>query len=88
MADNPQNVQENAATFHCIACGAPLTYAPDKNKFVCEYCDSEFTREELKQHEEQEALEAAKRLAEDEAYNAKLRAYVRYAFPDVKFDAR
>ena len=37
-------------SYKCINCNAPLQYNPKKLKFDCEFCRSEFTEEELKQH--------------------------------------
>ncbi len=34
--------------YKCINCGGPLKYDPQKLKFSCEYCMSEFTDEELR----------------------------------------
>jgi len=34
-------------TYKCPKCGADLKYSPESGKYRCEYCDSEFTQEEL-----------------------------------------
>ena len=36
-----------AKQFHCPHCNADLKFFPEKQKFACEYCRSEFTEEEL-----------------------------------------
>ena len=36
--------------YKCINCGGPLEYNAAKQKFACEYCRSEFTEEQLRQH--------------------------------------
>lgn len=36
--------------YKCINCGGPLQYSPEKLKFACEYCRSDFTEDELKSH--------------------------------------
>lgn len=36
-------------TYLCPGCGAYLRYDGGKGKWVCDYCDSEYTREELEQ---------------------------------------
>lgn len=33
--------------YKCISCGAPIFYKPEVGKFKCDYCDSEYTEEEL-----------------------------------------
>lgn len=35
--------------YKCPNCGGPLMYNPDKQKFACEYCFSEFTDEQVQQ---------------------------------------
>ena len=37
----------SAITYKCPNCGAGLTFNPEKQKFTCEYCDSEFEEEAL-----------------------------------------
>lgn len=34
-------------TYKCPNCGGGLQFDPDKQKYACEYCLSEFTQEEL-----------------------------------------
>lgn len=36
----------------CLGCGASIKYNPKKKKFVCDYCGSEFTIEEIKKNKE------------------------------------
>lgn len=36
----------------CPSCGAPIFYKPSLGKFKCDYCDSEYTAEQLKNMEE------------------------------------
>ncbi len=36
--------------YKCINCGGPLEYNAAKQKFACEYCRSEFTEQQLKDH--------------------------------------
>lgn len=38
-----------AITYLCPGCGAYLRFDGGKNKWVCDYCDSEYTKEELEQ---------------------------------------
>lgn len=37
-------------SYKCINCEAPLQYSPQKLKFYCEYCRSEYTEEQLRAH--------------------------------------
>lgn len=37
----------STVAYKCINCGGPLKYDPQKLKFACEYCLSDFTEEEL-----------------------------------------
>ena len=40
-------MSNDAKTFHCPHCGADLKFSPDKQRFDCEYCRSEFTEAEV-----------------------------------------
>ncbi|MBO5355645.1 MAG: TFIIB-type zinc ribbon-containing protein [Clostridia bacterium] len=72
-------------TYQCPNCSAGLAFNPEKQKFCCEFCLSEFTERELLSTEsareaEQAASEAAERAAEeseipDEEYCAKMGEY-------------
>ena len=48
----------SSTTFYCPSCGAGLRYDPEKKKFVCDYCRSEFEKEELDNLEEKARKEA------------------------------
>lgn len=37
-------------SYKCINCGGPLKYNPAKLQFSCEYCQSDFTEEQLQAH--------------------------------------
>lgn len=60
--------------YKCINCGGPLKYDPQKLKFACEYCLSDFTEEELQekfgnldeQLDENQAEEVEQSITEDE----------------------
>ena len=72
-------------TYQCPNCSAGLAFHPEKQKFCCEFCLSEFTEEELEATEtaraaEQAASAAAEQAAEagevpDEDYCAQLGEY-------------
>lgn len=72
-------------TYQCPNCSAGLAFNPEKQKFCCEFCLSEFTEGELLSTEsaraaEQAASEAAERAAEaseipDEDYCARMGEY-------------
>lgn len=36
-----------SVAFNCLNCGAELTFDPDKQMLCCEFCESEFTQEEI-----------------------------------------
>ena len=56
---------DTTLTYACPNCGAGLTFVPDKQKFCCEFCLSEFSEAELDSEGAQEkAEEAAKKNAE------------------------
>ena len=50
------NVMDN----RCPSCNAPITYKPKLGKFKCDYCDNEFTADQLKKVEEQPVEEVVK----------------------------
>ncbi len=54
--------------YHCPNCSAGLQFDPEKGKFACEYCLSEFTEAELAKKEE-EAKKKAEASAEEKAKN-------------------
>ncbi|MBQ8341774.1 MAG: TFIIB-type zinc ribbon-containing protein [Clostridia bacterium] len=68
-------------TYQCPNCSAGLAFDPAKQKFCCEFCLSEFTKDELEATESAKAAEeAAERAAEeseipDEDYCAAMREY-------------
>ena len=33
--------------YKCSSCGAPLSFNPEKQNFVCEYCGSAFTTQQI-----------------------------------------
>lgn len=47
---NKPTVDENALENRCPSCKASIKFNPSVGKFKCEYCGSEFTLEEMKQH--------------------------------------
>lgn len=40
----------STVAYKCINCGGPLEFNPAKQMFSCEYCRSNFTEKELKDH--------------------------------------
>ena len=65
---------DGTVTYKCPNCDAGLLFDPEKQKFVCEFCISEFTEEELGNTEaakraEAEAEEDAKFSEETNEYN-------------------
>ncbi len=77
---------ETTITYHCPNCAASLAFAPKTGKFFCEYCQSEFSEQELadtetaRKAEEAESAAAEKAAEEGEApdneFCAQIRTYV------------
>ena len=64
---------EQTATYQCPNCAAGLTFDPEKQKFTCEFCGTEFDRDDvLKANSEEEMRE---REAADAEYNAQMNEY-------------
>jgi len=57
--------QTQAQAYLCPNCAAALTFAPDKGKFACEFCLSEFSEEELSHTNAKEKADEAQANAED-----------------------
>ncbi len=52
------------STYHCPNCRAPISFKPDKQLFICDYCNSEFTPQQMHdatQKQEAKANERAQR---------------------------
>ncbi len=45
-----KQVKEKALDNKCPSCGAPIHFNPTCSKWKCEYCDSEFSLEEMQKH--------------------------------------
>ncbi len=50
---------ESTVTYSCPNCGAGLLFDPEKQKFCCEFCLSDFSEEELGQTDSRERAETA-----------------------------
>ena len=61
--EEPQ-ISENILTYKCPNCGAGLVYDAKKQTFVCDFCISSFSEDELKKTD---AEEKAKKVEEDDA---------------------
>lgn len=48
----------------CPSCGAVIKFSPKEQKWVCEYCGSEFTLEEMQQHKNASSEEANQKSSE------------------------
>ena len=59
---------DTSVNYKCPSCSAPLAYTPGSgSKIKCEYCEAEYTVEELeKLYAEQEAAAAQANRAKDE----------------------
>lgn len=63
----------------CPSCGAPIHFKPELGKFKCDYCDSEYTAEQLKDMDklkEEEVKENSKKTSDNYS------DYVNYNCPD------
>jgi len=63
----------SAITYKCPNCDAGLIFKPERQKFVCDFCISEFTEEELKNTDAQRRAE--KQEAEDYDFSVHTRQY-------------
>ena len=45
-----KKINEKAIDNKCPGCGAPIHFNPSLNKWKCEYCNSEFSLEEMQKH--------------------------------------
>lgn len=61
------NATQSAVTYQCPNCGAGLLFKPDKQKFCCEFCLSEFSEAEIKQQNQTRTAEDAASAAAEEA---------------------
>ena len=52
MTNEKKEIEEQALENKCPSCRASISFNPKVGKFKCEYCGSEFTLEEMKQHED------------------------------------
>ena len=57
---------QNTVAYQCPCCGAGLGFDPEKGKFACEFCLSEYDEDELAGSGASEA--AQKQAADGEAY--------------------
>lgn len=64
---------EQTATYECPNCGAGLLFNAEKQLFACEFCLSEFSRDEVESANSDETIRA--RRAAEEAYNAQMNEY-------------
>ena len=63
----------DTVTFHCPNCDAGLLFDAQKQKFACEFCLSDFTKEEL--DETASAEKAREQTEKNEEYDSHLHAY-------------
>ncbi len=50
MSERKKQRKEKALDNKCPSCGAPIKFNPTAGKWKCEYCESEFTLEEMQKH--------------------------------------
>ena len=56
--------KEGAINNKCPSCGAPITFNPKLNKWKCDYCNSEFTLEEMQKYNNASSEENNKEVKE------------------------
>ena len=64
---------EQTAIYECPNCGAGLTFDAAKQSFACEFCLSEFTRDQVLDANTDEKMR--EKQAEEAAYNAQMNEY-------------
>lgn len=57
---------DTSVSYKCPECGAPLSYLPSDTEVTCEYCESKFSTEKLKEIFAAQEQRAAKAAAEQE----------------------
>ena len=60
-------MQSNAVDYKCPSCGATIPFSPEKQKWVCSYCGSEFTLEELQKSQKKSVVEEKKEIKVEDA---------------------
>lgn len=68
--------RENIQQYKCPNCSADLRFNPNKQGFVCEYCDSFFTPEECKAANEKMEAEERERAKDSEEFEQSNNLYV------------
>ena len=66
-------MEQTTVTYQCPNCGAGLIFDAEKGRFVCEFCLSDFGKNEL--DAAGSAERAKEREAQDEAFREQMRAY-------------
>ena len=67
------DMEQTTVTYSCPNCGAGLVFDAEKGKFACEFCLSDFAKDEL--DAAGSAEKAREREAQDEAFRARMHAY-------------
>ena len=65
---------EKVIDVKCLNCGASIKYNPKKKKFICEYCNGEFTKEEINKNKEK--LNKKDNLEREFSYMQDMEGYV------------
>ncbi len=75
---NKPTVDENALENRCPSCKASIKFNPSVGKFKCEYCGSEFTLEEMKQHNDNASTDEKNKPKEEKKSKDNYDGYVSY----------
>lgn len=76
--DDKKVKDENALENRCPACKASIKFNPKVGKFKCEYCGSEFTLEEMQQHNDNASTEEKNKPKEEQNVKDNYDGYVSY----------
>lgn len=75
-----------ASSYKCPACGAPIAFSPDQQKFACEYCLSTFTEQEIIAHFAEQDAQAQRQAESDQIIEEKRQAETDGTAPEQHFN--
>lgn len=78
MTEEKKIVNEDTLENRCPACRASIKYNPKLKKFKCEYCGSEFTLEEMKQHSDNASTDDKNKPKKEQKVKDDYNSYVTY----------
>ena len=72
LTEEKKIVNEDTLENRCPACRASIKYNPKLKKFKCEYCGSEFTLEEMKQHSDNASTDDKNKPKKEQKVNCRV----------------